>query len=295
MKNRAFRWTGVGVVFLLTSIGPLQAQAKPRIAVISFDNQTEWWSSDLGDVAADMLVTRLVNSGAFSVIERERLNSILEEQSFQLTGQVKPEDVLEIGRMAGVDYLITGSVTRFSIDTKGGRVLGRWVGYTEAESEINVRAFHTTTGEIIVATEKSGKKRLLSVSGVVSMSAMDRGAAQEALGPATDDVVEELLRQFDRFVVTEMSAPPPAMPEIVGSGTDGAIYIDQGENLGLQVGQRYEVHRVIDEIVNSRGEVLDQITDVVGVIAVTRVLSQSAICEVVEGEAAEGDMLKPVG
>ena len=184
MKNRAFRWTGVSAVLLLTSIAALQAQTKPRVAVISFDNQTDWWSSELGDVAADMLVTRLVNSGAFSVIERERLNAILEEQSFQLTGQVNPQDVLEIGRMAGVDYLITGSVTRFSIDTKGGRVLGRTVGYTEAESEINVRAFHTTTGEIIVATEKSGKKRLLSVSGVVSMSAMDVGAAQEALGPA---------------------------------------------------------------------------------------------------------------
>ena len=113
--------------------------------------------------------------------------------------------------------------------------------------------------------------------------------------PATDEVAKELLNRADRFIVTEIATPPPPMPEIVGSAADGAIYIDQGENLGVQVGQRYEVHRVIDEIVNSRGEVLDQITDVVGVLAVTRVLSQSAICEVVEGEAAEGDMLKPVG
>ncbi len=65
--------------------------------------------------------------------------------------------------------------------------------------------------------------------------------------------------------------------------------------LGLQVGQQYEVHRVTDEIVNSRGEVLDQITAVVGILEVTRVLSQSAICKVVEGEAEEGDMLKPAG
>ena len=62
----------------------------------------------------------------------------------------------------------------------------------------------------------------------------------------------------------------------------------------MQVGQRFEVHRVIDEIVNAAGEVLDQITDVVGVIEVTRVLSQSSVCTIVEGEAAEGDALKPV-
>ena len=54
------------------------------------------------------------------------------------------------------------------------------------------------------------------------------------------------------------------------------------------------MHRVIDEIVNAAGDVLDQITDVVGVIEVTRVLSQSSVCTIVEGEAAEGDTLKPV-
>ncbi|GMR14152.1 MAG: hypothetical protein BMS9Abin29_2389 [Gemmatimonadota bacterium] len=295
MKTRASRWIGVGVVSLLTLVGPLQGQAKPRIAVISFDNRTGWWASDLGNVAADMIVTRLVNSGGFSVIERERLNAILQEQGFQLTGQVNPTDVIEIGRMAGVDYLITGSVTRFSIDRKGGRVLGRSVSYTEAEAAMNIRAFSTTTGEIIVATEQSGKKRLASVSGVISMSAMDLGAAQDALGPATDKVMKELLKRSDQFVATEAAAPPTAAPEIVGSGTDGSIYIDQGENFGIQVGQRYEVHRVIDEIVNSRGEVLDQITDVVGVIEVTRVLSQSAVSTIVEGEAEEGDTLKPAG
>jgi len=253
VTTRACRWIGVGIVSLLTLAGPLQGQAKPRIAVIAFDNRTGWWASELGNVAADMIVTRLVNSGRFSVIERERLSAILAEQGFQLTGQVNPTDVLEIGRMAGVDYLVTGSVTRFSIDRKGGSVLGRSVSYTEAESEMNIRAFSTTTGEIIVATEQSGKKRLASVSGVISMSAMDLGAAQDALGPAADKVMKELLKQSDKFVVTEASAPPAAMPEIVGSSADGSIYIDQGENFGLQVGQRYEVHRVIDEIINSRG------------------------------------------
>ena len=42
------------------------------------------------------------------------------------------------------------------------------------------------------------------------------------------------------------------------------------------------MHRVIDEIVNAAGDVLDQITDVVGVIEVTRVLSQSSVCTIVE-------------
>ena len=54
------------------------------MAVFPFDNRTNWWAGDMGNVAADMIVTRLVNSGVFTVIERERLQAILEEQGFQL-------------------------------------------------------------------------------------------------------------------------------------------------------------------------------------------------------------------
>ena len=58
------------------------------------------------------------------------------------------------------------------------------------------------------------------------------------------------------------------------------------------VGQRFDVIRVVDEITDANGNVLDRITDTVGVIEVTRVLSQSAICSVVEGDAREGDSIQ---
>lgn len=292
--NQLLRGIVVVSAAVLATVGPVLAQNKPRVAVIPFDNRTDWWAAEMGNVAADMIVTRLVNSGAFIVIERERLQAILEEQGFQLTGQVNPSDVVEIGRLLGIMYLITGSVTRFSVNERGLGIFGRNVGYKEAESEMNVRAFSTETGEIIMAAEGSGKKRLANISGVISMTAMDQSLAEDALGPAADNIVQALVSHADRFVITEVAAPPAAMPVIVG-GAEGSIYIDQGENFGVQVGQRFEVHRVIDEIVNAAGEVLDQITDVVGVIEVTRVLSQSSVCTVVEGEAAEGDILKPEG
>jgi hypothetical protein len=88
--------------------------------------------------------------------------------------------------------------------------------------------------------------------------------------------------------------PPVAPAQIVGSNED-TFYIDKGENFGVAVGQRYEVMRVIDEIRDASGNLLDQITDKVGVLEVTRVLAQSSMCRVVEGEAAEGDKLVPIG
>ena len=58
---------------------------------------------------------------------------------------------------------------------------------------------------------------------------------------------------------------------------------------------RDTVMRVVDEITDSSGNVLDRITEQVGIIEVTNVLGQSSICKIVEGEAAEGDSLVPVG
>ena len=59
----------------------------------------------------------------------------------------------------------------------------------------------------------------------------------------------------------------------------------------MQGGRRFEVVRVVDEIRDVNDNVLDRITDTVGVLEVTRVLSQSAICRVVEGEVSEGDTI----
>ena len=128
----------------------------------------------------------------------------------------------------------------------------------------------------------------LQVLDVEDTSEFDAGVAQEALRPAIEEITEKIANQADRFAGLKPVAPPA---QIVGD-RDGSIYINQGENFGVQVGQRFQVSRVVDEIRDANGNVLDRITDTVGVLEVTRVLSQSAICSVVEGEAAEGDTIE---
>ncbi len=143
------------------------------------------------------------------------------------------------------------------------------------------------------ADDGEGKVRLggFNIKGVNFRQDFDAGLAQEALRPAVEDVVQKIVEQADAFASIQ---PAVAPAQVVGLGDAGTFYIDKGENYGVVVGQRYEVHRVIDEIRDSGGNLLDTITDTVGVLEVTRVLGQSSICTVVEGEAAEGDTLEPV-
>jgi curli biogenesis system outer membrane secretion channel CsgG len=270
-------------------------QDKVRVAVLGFENNSTWsyWGDNLGYAAADELVTQLFQSGKFTVIERAQIDMILQEQNFGQSGRVNPTQAAEIGKILGVQAMITGSITKFSIDTKGGRIMGVGANYSEAESMLDVRIIDVNTAEILFADESTGTTRLGGVStGVASFQqSFDAGIAQEALRPAVEEITEKIVAQADRLATIQ---PPVAPAQIVGA-REGSFYIDKGENFGVTVGQRYEVMRVVDEIKDAAGNVLDRITERVGVLEVTQVLGQSAICRVVEGQAAEGDTLVPIG
>jgi curli biogenesis system outer membrane secretion channel CsgG len=270
-------------------------QEKVRVAVIGFENNSSWyyWGDNLGYAAADELVTQLFQTGKFTVVERAQIDAILAEQNFGQSGRVQASQAAEIGKILGVQAMITGSITKFSIDRKGGRVMGVGASYSEAESMLDVRIIDVNTAEILFADEGEGTTRLggISTGDFSFQQNFDAGLAQEALRPAVEQIVEKIAGQADALAAIQ---PPAPAAQIVGS-RDADFYIDKGENFGVVVGQRYEVMRVVDEITDAGGNVLDRITEKVGVLEVTQVLGQSSICRVVEGEAAEGDTLVPIG
>ena len=272
-----------------------QTENKIRVAVMNFENNSTWsyWGDNLGHAAADELVTQLFRTGSFSLVERAQLEAVLAEQNLGQSGLVNPNQAAEIGRLLGVQLILTGSITKFSIDTKGGGFGGFGVEYSEAESNLDIRLVNTNTAEIMFADDGEGTVRLggIRVKSVNFRQDFDAGLAQEALRPAVEDVVKKIAEQADVFASIQT---PVALAQVVGASEDGSFYIDKGENSGVVVGQRYQVHRVIDEIRDSSGNLLDTITDTVGMLEVTRVLGQSSISTVVEGEAAEGDTLEPV-
>ncbi len=261
---------------------------------MAFENNSSFsnWGDQLGAAAADELVTQLVRSGEFSVVERQRIDAVVAEQDFGQTGRLNPATAAELGQILGVQVVLMGSITQFSINTRRAGIGGIGGSFTEAESIIDVRVVNTTTGEIMAVAEGEGKKRLVGVraNDLNFSQTFDAGLAQEALRPAVEDAVEEIVEGADVYAAI---VPAATSATIVGARGD-SYYIDRGENFGIAVGQRFEVLRIVDEIRDAAGNVLDTITDRVGVIEVSRVLSQSSICTVVEGEAAEGDTVRAI-
>ena len=292
-EQRMLRVAAILALAVLWTLGPVVAMAQPvRVAVMNFENNSTWsyWGDNLGKAAADELVTQLFRTGSFSLVERTQLEALLAEQDLGASGAVDTSTAARIGQLLGVQLILTGSITQFSIEHTSGGLRSFGASVSRAESVLDVRMVNTTTGEIMLAESGEGRK---TFGGGFFRSAgiereFDAGIAQEALRPAIEQVTEKIAGQADRFTSLQPVAPSA---QIVGA-RDGSIYINQGENSGVQVGQRFEVFRVVDEIRDANGAVLDRITDKVGVLEVTRMLSQSAICSVVEGEASEGDTIR---
>lgn len=154
-------------------------QARPSVALLDFDFGAiqPWWTgnNDLGKQVADLLVDELVNDGTFRVIERKRLEAILSEQNFANSDRTDPSARLmaRIGKALGVQYLIVGSVTQFSLEQSTKSVSGAFgiklpvgnLGRNEGKGSVSItaRIIDTSTGEILASAKGAGVAKRRSV------------------------------------------------------------------------------------------------------------------------------------
>jgi len=118
---------------------PSPAQAdfkKTKIAVLDFQMQGDDQnaSKDMGKIVAEWLITGLVETGRFDVIERRLLEKLLEEQKLGATGAIDPSSAAQLGKVLGVKIIVSGTVTSLE-------------GYTE----INARLINVDSASIIAA------------------------------------------------------------------------------------------------------------------------------------------------
>ena len=219
MQRKLF--ASLGVAALVLGFGaPAMAQAakakRPQIAIMDFDFGTvqNWWGQyDIGKGMADQVVDALVNDGTFRVIERKKLDTVLAEQDFARSDRADPSaaKLAKVGKVLGVKYIMSGSITKFATEARGGnvRVKGIGLGGKKTKSEVNLtaRIIDATTGEILVSAKGHGESSkgggfdfAKGGFGVGTNSeewrASGLGDAQES---ATKDLIVQIVAKKDRL------------------------------------------------------------------------------------------------
>ena len=80
------------------------------IAVLEFEGNDV--SPSETRALTDRLRTELVGTGQLTIIERGKMEEVLEEQSFQQTGCVSSECAVEVGKLLGVEQIVTGNISK---------------------------------------------------------------------------------------------------------------------------------------------------------------------------------------
>lgn len=307
-------------IIVIGSVSFSAAQSRKRVALLDFDFGTiqQWWSGnwDIGKGIADLVITDLVKDGTFSVIERKRLASVLEEQNFSNSERANPATAAKIGKILGVNAIIVGTITQFGLEDKSVNVGGLVrripgfgsgkVGTTQGKAgvAIDARIVDVNTGEILaVASGKGVSKRSGLLLGGAGGGGGNYGAGKvnmessnfqetilgEATRTAVQDLTAQLIRQAGR-----VQASAVVIDGLVADASGGTVIINVGKAAGVTVGMKLLVERATREVKDpATGKLLRKISSAIGEIEVTEVDEGSAEARILSGQGFKiGDRVR---
>jgi TolB-like protein len=155
-------------------------EQRPTVAVMpNFDNGSVLNHADydaLGKGIADVLITELATNGSIRVVERDRIQQLIDEQNLGASGRVDKSTAVQVGKLLGVQHMIFGG---FIIDPKG-------------QMRLDARAVNVETSEIehVESVTDKADNMLAVISAMadklnkgMKLPAMPGGAVRPAVNP----------------------------------------------------------------------------------------------------------------
>jgi curli biogenesis system outer membrane secretion channel CsgG len=301
-----------GLMFV-TTVASYAQSAPPaqrhKVAVLDFGYASVMTSTqavfgtqqNIGKGISDMLVDKLTNDGTYRIIERNAIAKVLSEQNFSNSDRVDASSAAKIGKILGVDAIITGDITQFGRDDKNinlGGAGGGWTGYalgkvgntkSKAVVAITARLIDANTGEVLASTTSKGESKrsggFLDGGGGNYHSGGSGGAsmgssnfAETIIGEATVSAVQQLAAGLEagssKFTVAEALPVSGMVADVAGSD----IIINVGQAAGVRVGDRLMVTHPVRTVKDpATGKVIRTIENTVGELTITSSDATSAV------------------
>lgn len=196
--------TLLSAVFFMACL--VSAQSESRIGIAVNDLSGKGIDKSTAEICSDRLRNELVQTGAFRVMERGEMETILKEQGFQQSGACDDQACLvEVGQLLGVERMVSGSI---------GKV-GDF--YT-----ISLRTVDVSTGEIlsVVNEDFTGQVDEL-ISKAVGNAARKLGGGTVGDGAKPVNIKEE--RAVEKNTGTLSIRSKPAGADVYLNGTKAGL------------------------------------------------------------------------
>ena len=220
---------------------------KLRVGVVNFQNKTPSKQIGLGEAAADILGTILQKTGRFIIIPQQDVASILDQQAMGASGAVDPATAAKMGKILGLNAMVTGAITAYSEAEEGADYLVYKKKKQIARVTVDYRIVDTTTGIQIVADSGQGvyEKKTGGALGLGSKASYDADLRDGALRDALTKAMVNMLPQFES---QEWSGR-------IASIKGRTVYLNAGKKTGLKVGDLLMVQELGEEILDPQTKV----------------------------------------
>lgn len=177
-------------------------KVKRLVAVMEFENKSDKSFDKFKTFAQDSLISELYKKKKFRIIERERINVLLNEAALGQQGLIHPGQTTKIGKVLGADTLI---ISKFYItEKKSSYGFGKIFQSKRIKIQISIttRAFESTTGEILASVDATAYRELSKDSllgSQLKMGSLDiELSVTKALKKAIKKVASGLAKQIKK-------------------------------------------------------------------------------------------------
>lgn len=139
------------------------AQTNLPIAVLDFENRSGHGGAKYGQQAAEWLTSELSQKG-LNLVERKRLDALVQEQAFQSSGQVDPQKAVSIGKMLGAEVIVVGTISKLGVGKNTVRVADSTITRYNAVAEVGLRAINVQTGAVVFSGTEQASTQAKSAS-----------------------------------------------------------------------------------------------------------------------------------
>ncbi|MBI4056690.1 MAG: hypothetical protein HY399_03985 [Elusimicrobia bacterium] len=252
-----------------------------RIGVVDFANKTAYGQSRLGEAASDILITELAKSGKFIVIERSKMNQLMEEQKLGATGAIDAQTAARVGKILGLNAVVTGAVSQFGVKTEGSDYLISQSKRQIAEVTVDIRVVDVETGQVLLGDSGKGvsKKGWGSFLGMGTKGGYDETLEGDALRAAIVQFVDNIISQVNKKPWSCQVA------EAIGN----QLYLNAGQDSGLEPGMVLECFHLGRAIKDpSSGLIIGHAEDFLGKAKISRYCGQGGDCSIARHEPSGG-------
>ncbi|MBI2251416.1 MAG: hypothetical protein HYU63_01430 [Armatimonadetes bacterium] len=258
------------LIFTIFSIKLAFSQDSKRIAVINIKNSagiSYFWQGDFDPAQAmtDLIINQLIKSQRFLVFDRQNLAAVMQEHNLSVSGEITPETAVEVGKLIGVEYILTGSVTEFSqVGEEGGGAIAiplPWGGGVKLKSK-KVRcavSLHLTNvssglyGAGITAKDETTVQDFgfAGFVGGVGLGYNNEEFLNSALGKSMNKVAQDAVNQLETVQFKEV-------PQSVK--LEGYVIDVDGEQISLNIGAKHGIVKGMRFIIFRPKEITDPLT-----------------------------------